>query len=77
MTEMTNPNLYRKVSMGNVINPSVPFHYPTSICSGIRTVSIKGLCHGQQCLHLFSYSEAYHEQMDPIPSSNGNLDAHT
>ena len=31
---------------------------------------LKGLCHGNKCLHLFSYSEGYHEQMGPIPSSN-------
>jgi len=31
---------------------------------------LKGLCHSKKCL----YSEAYHEQMGPIPSSNGNLD---
>jgi len=35
---------------------------------------LKGLCHGQRCLHWFSDSEAYHEQMGPIPSSNGSLD---
>jgi len=34
----------------------------------------KGLCHGQKCLHLFSDSKAYHEQMGPIPSSNGSSD---
>jgi len=37
-------------------------------------VNLKGLCHGQKCRHLFSDSEAYHEQMGPIPSSNGSLD---
>jgi len=37
-------------------------------------VSLKGLCHGQKCLHLFSDSEAYHEQMGPIRSSTGSLD---
>ena len=31
-------------------------------------------CHGQKCLHLFSDFEAYHEQMGPIPSSNGSSD---
>jgi len=31
------------------------------------------LSHAQQCLHL-SDSETYHEQMGPIPSSNGSLD---
>ena len=35
---------------------------------------LKGLCHGQKCLHLFSDSEASHEQMGPISSSNGSLD---
>jgi len=37
-------------------------------------IPLKGLCHGQKCLHLFSDSEAYHEQMGPIPCSNGSLD---
>jgi len=32
------------------------------------------LCHGQKCLHLFSDSEACHEQMGLIPRSNGSLD---
>jgi len=35
---------------------------------------LKGLSHSQKCLDLFSDSEAYHEQMGPIPSSNGSLD---
>jgi len=35
---------------------------------------LKGLCHGQKCIHLFSDSEPYHKQMSPIPSSNGSLD---
>jgi len=35
---------------------------------------LKGLCPGQKCFRLFSDSEAYHEQMGPIPSSNGSLD---
>jgi len=35
---------------------------------------LKGLCHGHKYLHLFSDSEAYHEQMGPKPISNGNLD---
>jgi len=35
---------------------------------------LKGLCHGQKWLHLFSDSEAYHEQMGQIPSLNGSLD---
>jgi len=47
-------------------------------CPGFRyrlkVSGLKGLCHGQKCLHLFSDSEAYHEQMGPIPSSNGSLD---
>ena len=30
--------------------------------------------YGQKCPHLFSDSEAYYEQMGPIPSSNGSLD---
>jgi len=29
---------------------------------------LKGLCHGQKCLHLFSDSEAYHEQMAQYPA---------
>ena len=38
-----------------------------------RWLMIKtGLWHGQKWLHLFSDSEAYHQQMDPIPSSNGS-----
>ena len=37
-------------------------------------VLLKGLWHGQKWLHLFVDSEAYHEQMGPIPSSNGSLD---
>ena len=36
--------------------------------------SLKGFCHCQKCLHLFADSEAYHEQMGSIPSSNGSLD---
>jgi len=36
--------------------------------------ALKELCHGQKCLHLSSESEAYHEQMDTKPSSNGSLD---
>ena len=36
--------------------------------------TLKGLCHGQKCFHLFSDSEVYHEQIGPIPSSNGSLD---
>jgi len=36
--------------------------------------SLKGLYNGQKCLQLFSESEAYHEQMGPIPSSNESLD---
>jgi len=54
-------------------------HYPTNYenfelsssvwCVLITTyLQLKGLC------HLFSYSEAYHERMGPIPSSNGSLD---
>jgi len=35
---------------------------------------LKRLIHGQECIHLFSDFEAYHEQMGPVPSSNGNLD---
>ena len=35
---------------------------------------LKGLWHGQNWLHLFVDSEADHEQMGPIPSSNGSLD---
>jgi len=31
-------------------------------------------CHGEKCLHLFSDSQAYNEQMGPIPSSNISLD---
>jgi len=34
----------------------------------------KGLCRDQKRLHLFLDSEAYHDQMGPIPSSNGSLD---
>jgi len=34
---------------------------------------LKGLWHGQKWLHLFVDSEAYHEQMGPIPSSNESL----
>jgi len=37
-------------------------------------VSLKGLCHGQKCVHLVLDSEAPHEQMGPIPNSNGSLD---
>jgi len=32
------------------------------------------LRHANMCLYLFSDSEAYHEQMGLIPSSNGSLD---
>lgn len=35
---------------------------------------LEGLTHGQKRLPLFSDSEADHEQMGPIPSSNGILD---
>ena len=35
---------------------------------------LKGLWHGQKWLHVFVESEAYHEQMGPIPSSNESLD---
>ena len=31
-------------------------------------VFLKDLCHGQKSLHLFSYSEAYHERMGQYPS---------
>jgi len=34
---------------------------------------LNGLCHGQKYFHLFSNSEAYHEQMGAILSSNGSL----
>jgi len=40
----------------------------------LKLATLKGLCHGQKCLHLFSDSETYHEQMGPIPRSNGSLD---
>jgi len=39
----------------------------------LESSQLKELCLGQQCLHLFPYSEAYHEQMGPIPSSPGSL----
>jgi len=35
---------------------------------------LMGSYRGQKCLHLFSDSEAYHEEMGPITSSNGSLD---
>ena len=35
---------------------------------------LKGLWHGQKWLHLFLDSEAYYEQMGPIPSSYESLD---
>jgi len=35
---------------------------------------LQGLCHGQKYLPSFSVSEAYHEQMGGIPSSNGSSD---
>ena len=35
---------------------------------------VKGLCHGQKCLDLFSDFQVYHEQKDPIPNLNGSLD---
>ena len=40
-------------------------------CSNAKP--LKGLWHGQVS-SLLSDSEAYHEQMGPIPSSNGSLD---
>jgi len=43
----------------------------TNLCS---VALLLLLSHGQKCLHLFSDSEAYHEQIGPIPSSNGCLD---
>ena len=50
----------------------------STICLGSSIIAVhnalKGLCHGQKCLHLFSYSEAYHEQLSPIPKSSGSLD---
>jgi len=36
----------------------------------ISPVMLKGLRHGQKWLHSLVDSEAYHEQMGPIPSSN-------
>ena len=39
-----------------------------------HALALKGLWHGQKWLHLFVDSEDYHEQMGPIPSSNGSLD---
>ena len=36
--------------------------------------NLKGLSQDQKCFHLFSDSEAYYEQMGPIPSSTGSLD---
>ena len=35
---------------------------------------LKGCWYGQKWLHLSVDSEAYHEQIGPIPSSNGSLD---
>jgi len=40
----------------------------------IRGPWLKGLYHGQKCLHLSSDSEAYHEQIGPIPNLNESLD---
>jgi len=34
---------------------------------------LEGLWHGQKWLHFFVDSEAYHEQMGPIPSSKESL----
>jgi len=39
----------------------------------LHTLLLKGLWQGQKLLHLFVDSEAYHEQMGPIPNSNGSL----
>jgi len=44
------------------------------LCEKKEKMKLKGLCHDQKRLHLFSHSEAYHEQMGPIPTSNGSLD---
>jgi len=38
------------------------------------TWPLKGLSHGQKCVHLFSDSEAYHEQMGSIHTSDESLD---
>ena len=41
----------------------------------VNSFMLKGLWHGQnKWLHLFVDSEAYHEQIGPIPSSNESLD---
>ena len=39
-----------------------------------HSLSLTGLWHGQKWLHLFVDSEAYHEQIGPIPNSNETLD---
>jgi len=64
----------------NSMSPSVSFSGKwknlfsgTSYSKMMNLISLKGLCHGQKCLHLFSDSEAYHEQICPIPSSSGRL----
>ena len=38
------------------------------------TARLKGLWHGQKCLHLFLDSEAYQKPMGPIPGLNRSLD---
>ena len=46
-------------------------------CTSHHTVlnsKLKWLIHARMCLHLFSQSEVYHEQMSPIPGSSRSLD---
>ena len=59
---------------------SVRYNFAVSIkkfnkCNDVTApTSLKGLTHSQNYLHSFSDSEAYHEQMGPIASSNESLD---
>ena len=70
--------------LGSSFTTEVVFRYSYAntranpgVVSGIGypvKATFKGLKAWPKVSHLFSDSEVYHEQMDPIPSSNGSLD---
>jgi len=56
---------YRRLGLAaklmNILNDvSVRLVYEKAVIT--KRNRLKGLCHGQRCLRLFSYSEAYHER---------------
>ena len=68
-------NMYRSVqSIGDCLQIVTDLFSVYGSENRTQQTPLKGLYHGQKCLHLFSDSEAYHEQMGSIPSSNGTLD---